>query len=637
MGAEHDEPRLGRWRLNPPLLRRLAIVLPVFFLVVVDVLRHTTLAQQLHSLPGFLATYSVIALGVVAFSYTIFGLVASLQARVSEQNRRLSAINALAVASAQKLGLDELVETGLDHVLEVMKADAGLICLVDMEREEHSAICHRGFSPEMVRKIQRAKLRDDPIAQEVVRTGRPVIIERVFEDPRVGEAARREGIRSGISAPLQTEREVNGILAVATRHERHFTAADEEFLAAIGGQLGMAIRNAVLFDRSQSRNRELAALVTVGRAVTSSLDLDELLGKALETIIEVISADAAEIWLTEKDGLVLWGHRGAHPEAFLERTRLCVGEGFPGMVAQSQTAILVHDLPCDPRFVRPEVIQAGYRTFCALPLRYQDRLVGVLAVAALSPDVLRMPGEVYLLEAMGERVAVAIANAELHRQVQHLAVVQEREWIAREMHDGLAQVLAYVNTQTLAVRKLLSDGRVVEGNEELAGMQETVRQLYADVREGILGLRTASHMGGGFLPALEGYLEHYRDVCVGEVHFEASPEAACLRVSPAAELQLIRIVQEALSNVRKHARATAVKVALAQNGGELQVEVADNGQGFDPARLSPTGWPRFGLQTMRERAEAVGGSFAMETGPGQGTRVVVRVPLPRKQRVDGAL
>lgn len=455
----NDGPRLGRWRLSTPLLRRVAIVLPILFLAAVDILRHTIFVQTLHSVPGFIATYSAITTGVILFAYTLFGFITRLQATVSEQNRHL------------------------------------------------------------------------------------------------------------------------------------------------------------------------AALVTVGRAVTSSLDLDELLAKALDTVVKVTSADAAEIWLKEEDSLVQWGHRGAHPEAFLKGARLAIGEGLPGVAAQGRTPVLVHDLPSDARLQRHDLLRAGYRTFCALPLHYQDRLVGVLAVAATSPDALEKPGDIRLLEAIGEHVAAGIANAELHRQVQHLAILTERERIAREMHDGMAQVLGYVNTQTLAVKKLFADGRNAEGHKELTRMQQMVRELYADVREGIVGLRIASGMGQGLLPALREYLERYRDMSGIEVVFEAPSAVESLRVPASAELQLIRIVQEALSNVRKHAMATSVTVALVDKGSELRVEVVDNGQGFDPSRLSPRGWPRFGLQTMRERAEAVGGTFQIFTAPGQGTRVVVSVPL----------
>ncbi len=391
----------------------------------------------------------------------------------------------------------------------------------------------------------------------------------------------------------------------------------------------MAIRNAVLFEEAQRTNRDLAALVTVGKAASSSLDLDELLRLSLDTIIEVTAAEAAEIWLADEEGLAARCHRGADPEAFLERTRFRVGEGIPGLVAGSRAPLLVHDLGSDPRFLREGVVRAGYHSFCAVPLGYRERLVGVLAVAARSPDALRRSDEVSRLEAIGERLAAAIMNAELHRQVRHLAVTQEREWIAREMHDGMAQVLGYINAQTLAVKKLFSDGRTGEGNAELARMQKSVRQLYADVREGIMGLRAASPTGRGLQAALGEYLEKYRDMSDGiDVCFEAALDSAGGLIPPPAELQLMRIVQEALSNVRKHASATTVSVVLRREGHELLVAVSDNGGGFDPANRSPTGWPRFGLQTMRERAEAVGDSFVLASSLGRGTRVAVRVPLP---------
>lgn len=612
------------WRV----LRWGTVALPVLFLVIVDLLRHTVFQAQLHTVPGSLLTYAITGAAIVVFSAAVFDLVGRLQVKITEQNRRLSALNSIVVAAAETLHLEDLLSIGLDHVLDAMKADAGLICLVHLEQREHSVACYRGFSPELAARIRKSKLKDDPVADEVVRTGQPVVIERVLEDPRVTEVARREGIRSGISAPLKSEREVNGILVVATRQERHFSAADQEFLEGVGGQLGMVIRNAMLYRQSQLQNRELSALLAVGKAVTSSFELDEVLMRSLDTIIEVTSADAAEIWLTEgAEELVMRCHRGSHREAFLEHTRFRVGEGFPGITAQRQQPIVVHDLPSDGRFLRQGVIEAGFHTFCALPLRLQGRLVGVLAVAALAEDAIGEPWELRLLGGIGEWVALAIENARLHQQVQDVAVLQERERIAREMHDGMGQVLGYVITQTLALKKLLTDGQIGDARKDLADMQEITRSLYADVREGILGLRTSPHRDGGLLPALRAYVEQWEEASEVTATLKVSPEAACIHLAPAAEIQLMRIVQEALSNVRKHARATAVCISFEHNEQDLQVEVADNGQGFDPSRLRSAGWPRFGLQTMRERAESIGGTFSLATTSGEGTRVVVHIPL----------
>ncbi len=310
MAVENSEAK-GRWPLNMHRLRWLAIVLPVVFLSSLDVLRHTALSGPLHTVPGFIAINSAMVVGVIVFSYSMFGLVGRLQRKVLEQNRQLQGLNSIAKAAAAKPGLVELLGASLDDILSTMKADAGLVCIVDLDEEVHSAVCHRGFSPELVAGIQNTKLQDDPIAAEVVRTGQIVVMERLFDDPRVAELAKREGVRSGLSAPLNFEGEVTGILVVATREERRFTPDDQEFLHGIGGQLGMAIRNATLDEEAQLRNRELGALLEVGKAVASSLDLDELLNRSLDTIIEVTSAEEAEIWLMgPEDKLTMGCHRG---------------------------------------------------------------------------------------------------------------------------------------------------------------------------------------------------------------------------------------------------------------------------------------------------------------------------------------
>jgi signal transduction histidine kinase len=232
-------------------------------------------------------------------------------------------------------------------------------------------------------------------------------------------------------------------------------------------------------------------------------------------------------------------------------------------------------------------------------------------------------------------VALAIENSYLHQRVQDVAVLQERERIAREMHDGLGQVLGYINTQTLAVKKLLSNDRIGDATTELTSMEENARSLYADVREGILGLRTSPHANGGLFPGLDEYVGRYGEMSGIDATLHVAANAEGCHIRPSIETQLMRIVQEALSNVRKHAKATSVSVGFTRCENILEIEVTDDGQGFDPAGVRSSGWPRFGLQTMRERAESVGGSFAVTSAPGQGASIVVRVPLGIKQEARG--
>lgn len=377
----------------------------------------------------------------------------------------------------------------------------------------------------------------------------------------------------------------------------------------------------------ERRNDELRALLAVGRAVSSSIALDEMLGQAMAAILLATEADAAEIWLRGEDGaLTLAQHHGLGPAEFRERTHLGRGEGLPGLASEGGKAIVVRDLPNDERFVRESVKALGFHTYCALPLPYRGRTVGVLGVASRDGEKLLSETELRLLEGIGARVALGIENSRLHARVLDEAVIEERMRIARELHDGLAQVLGYINVQTHAVSKLLSSDRTDDAQTELAAMEKAARQVYADVREEIIGLRI-SLPHRGLVPALRDYLDQYEPMAGTDLRLEVGDGLDALDLPASAEIQLLRIVQEALRNVRKHSHAATTLVRLSADSDTLTVEVVDDGGGFDPVDSGRTGWPRFGLQTMRERAQSLGGRFELDSQPGYGTRVSVRLSL----------
>jgi signal transduction histidine kinase len=377
----------------------------------------------------------------------------------------------------------------------------------------------------------------------------------------------------------------------------------------------------------ERRNEELEALLAVGRAASSSLELAEVLDAALEAILDVTSAEAAEVWLCEEGGeLVLARQWGLEPAAFRERTRFGRGEGFPGLAAEQGSPIVAHDLPADRRFLRQEVKARGFMSYCAIPMKQRHETVGVLGVAARSAHALSRRAELRLLEATGERVGAAIANARLHARVLDGAVLEERVRLARELHDGLAQVLGYINTQTLAVAALLEAGQTTDCRQELCAMREATLRVYGDVREAILELHVPASSSVGLVPALRRYLEDFSRMAGVAVRLDADEEAGGGALPASVEIQLVRIVQEALSNVRKHAAATTATVRVRPAESTLRLEIEDDGVGFEPGVTAPSGWPRFGLQTMRERAQAVGGSFRLASAPGEGTRISVEIP-----------
>jgi signal transduction histidine kinase len=163
-------------------------------------------------------------------------------------------------------------------------------------------------------------------------------------------------------------------------------------------------------------------------------------------------------------------------------------------------------------------------------------------------------------------------------------------------------------------------------------MQLVTRELYADVREGILGLKMGPNSDGGLVPALRKYVALFAEFAELDATLDVPDEAKGSLLQPTAEIQLMRIIQESLTNVRKHASATRANVQFLLRSGTLHVDIVDDGQGFNPTVRARAGWPRFGLQIMRERAESIGGTFELKSDLGKGTRVAVQIPVGAGQR-----
>lgn len=388
-----------------------------------------------------------------------------------------------------------------------------------------------------------------------------------------------------------------------------------------------------LLERTERQNVELSALLSVSRASASSVEPTSMYDEALGAILAVTAAETVQLWLAEAGFLSLVTTKGDEVISSEERTRLRFGEGLAGEAASRGSAVVVRGPGGDPRVEQHETGLERARPLCALPLRLRGETVGVLVVTAKNDAAFAGPDDLRVLEGIGDQIALGVENMRLHEQVLDRAVLEERERIARELHDGLAQVLGFINTQSQAARKLLADGRIGDAVSELEAMSAASREVYADVREAIVGLRGAPK---GLIPTIRDYLERLPRTgnCTIELRVQGDAEHATL--APPTEIQLVRIVQEALSNMRKHAQASRVEVIVDADAQTLSVEIADDGRGFDPLLIDHTGWPRFGLQTMRERALAIGGTFEIVSDFGKGSSVSVRVPRVREREAVGA-
>ncbi len=377
-----------------------------------------------------------------------------------------------------------------------------------------------------------------------------------------------------------------------------------------------------------AQHAELVALHEAGLAITADLDLSVVLQRVIDKARRLVGARYGLLLLQDDNGARTLFTSG-YPY-----TEACeIGEtkdhGILDQVLREGRTLCIDDLdryPGERRYPRGHVVM---RSLLGVPIRSGEAIVGGLYLADREDGRPFDEQDRFRLERFATQAALAITNARWHRRLTSLAVIEERERIAREMHDSLAQVLGYVITKASALRELLRQPeRLTDAERHLRQLEQAARDAYADVREAILGLRTGLAPNRTLPETLRTYLERWQDQSgVNATLIVESSDDILRGLQPMAELQLLRIVQEALANVRKHARATQVTIRMMRQNGSLHVRIEDNGVGFDPTALERANYPRFGLATMRERAEAVGGFLTIHSRPGQGTTIEAVIPI----------
>jgi signal transduction histidine kinase len=228
-------------------------------------------------------------------------------------------------------------------------------------------------------------------------------------------------------------------------------------------------------------------------------------------------------------------------------------------------------------------------------------------------------------------VKIEQRTKEVEQQRIEMAILEERDRIAREMHDSLGQILGYLGLKLMETRQFLTASKLQQAVDNLQQMSEAVQGACADVRESILSLRT-SISNGGLQSALEEYVDKFGDQAGIKTKILVEPGTE-LGLSPVAEVQVLRIVQEALTNIRKHAKARNALVRVSGQNGDTLLTIEDDGRGFDLDFVVQQKGAHFGLQTMRERANAIGASFVVKTALGKGT--TVEIGIPKSKGGDG--
>ena len=372
----------------------------------------------------------------------------------------------------------------------------------------------------------------------------------------------------------------------------------------------------------RERNRHLSLLNAVAAEASESLDLEEIASAVTRRIgrafgaevagLAVVSEDEGELRLVAQAGPSL---RSVRPDGSLGpydcECRQALARGEPVIIRDS----------AEQASCTGALAENARQTCVSVPVRAKGSNVGAIFITRARSRPFRSD-EVELLAALAAHVGPAIENAQLYSKTGAIAVLQERQRVAREVHDGLAQTLGYLNVQMGIVDHLLANSDLQRAQGELETMVRVTREAYGDLRQAIADLGTPP--SGGLRRTLREYLERFTLQSGIRCHFEGHRGSASM-LSPSAEVQLVRIVQEALTNVKKHAPGAEVWLSVEARDKWVRVTIRDDGPGFLPAAVTDDG--RFGLRTMKERAEGIGGQLKLDSSPGGGTCVEVTIPV----------
>jgi signal transduction histidine kinase len=378
------------------------------------------------------------------------------------------------------------------------------------------------------------------------------------------------------------------------------------------------------------RAERLAALEAATRAVAAELDIDRVLQLIVDRVRELIGAKYAALGIADARGrMERFITSGITPEARALIGDAPHGRGLLGLIIRDARTVRAPDITEHPERYGFPAAHPVMHSFLGVPVIVKGRSVGNLYLAEKLDGQFTADDE-RLVEMFAVHAGIGIDNARLHDQVQRLAIVEERERIGKDLHDGIIQSIYAVGLSLEDVPELVEedDGR----DEAVARVDRAIDALnlvISDIRSYILRLRPTMAGEEDAVEALARLAEELGMHAVIDLDVDLDGGAALLRsLSPDRRSDILFIAREAFSNVARHSGATRMSLVLLDAAGELVLTIEDNGRGFDPAELTgPDAFGRHqGVANMRDRAVGMGGTFVLERPDDAGTRIIVRVP-----------
>ena len=536
---------------------------------------------------------------------------------------RLRTLLETGIAISSDLSLDSVLENIVSAAARVTGARYAALGVIDRTGTALERFVTHGIDPETHQAIGDLP-RGRGILGVLIRDARPLRLHDLSEDPHsVGFPPNHPPMQTFLGVPILLRRVAYGNLYLTEKAGGHdFDAEDEELVTLLAAQAAVAIENARLYETATAWSRQLESLNEIGNALLTELDLGKLLDLVAARLGELIDARLVVIFLPIGDQLRVEAVAG---NADLRGTVVPRLASKTGRVLERQRSERV-----DSTFDDPESHQESARLFEAttalyVPLIAGDEAIGVItAHDKIGPDPRFSDGDLRLAEQFATRAAIAV---ELSRRVARDSLRRavagqelERRRLARELHDETGQALTSILLGLKAVEEAGSEQRMREAAGEL---RELVVATLQDVRRLAVQLRPKALDDFGLVPALEHLAHTFTEATGIAVQLEAQLGAD--RLPAETETALYRIVQEALTNIVKHAQARNVSILLVRRDHNATAVIEDDGRGFTAEGEHAGG---VGLLGMRERVALLDGRLTVESSPEQGTTIAVEVPLP---------
>ena len=486
-------------------------------------------------------------------------------------------------------------------------------------------------NPQLPEPVRRSLANgDNPqgITGLVAATGKPIIVPDHEAEPRYVSRGMARDARSSVTVPVSAGGHAIGVLHSQSADVNAFDEADQVVLQAFAQEIGIAIENARIFEAERRRNERMAAINAVALNVSAVLTLGELLPHVVQLVRETFGYDLVSVFLLDEneEEIVLQAVDSASPNVPERGLRMRVGdEGIIGHVADTGLPWMTGDVSADPYFSDLGVDDLHMRSELSMPIKQGDAVVGVLDFHSAELQAFD-DADMLVAQMLANQLAVAIENARIFDETRDMAVLEERNRMAREIHDTLAQGFTGIVIQLEAGEDSLEDDDRDGMSERISVAKRIARECLAEARRSVWNLLPEALERNTLDAIIAREVETFGSTMDCEVGFTLL--GARRELPAAARAAMMRICQESLTNIRKYARATQVGVTLDYGLNDVTLTVTDDGVGFDPENIRiGEGRGGFGLTGMRQRARLLRGDVDITSAPNKGAAVKAKIPI----------